>query len=414
MTTDTMHHVILYGQSLSNGSAAGSVINGTALKPDRNRMFNAGVRTLGINTVSTDKDTVLPDANIATMTDLLEQTVSGAGETIASMMAYRVTQGTGASYLPTNEGVLVSGHGIGGCQYDYLKKGTVPYANILKGVSRGAALQCTYGRHDVMALAFIHGESDHDDDAATYQAKIEELQADLTEDLRKISWLKRPELPVFLCQFNSFTAYDLTESGVPFGQLQAALDNPGKIFMVGPKYYLQTATGGVHLTAESYAHLGSMYGEALRRIFALGWTTWLPLHMTAAVQTSNYIDVTFKIPINGVGYRDLVIDTTLISDPGDYGFRLIDDGDGNAPTITGFSITQNTPSNGYAQLCITFSEAPTGSNRMIGYADIGTSGADGGPTTGARGCIRDSTPQTDAQGRHLYNWAVAQRIAVTG
>ena len=62
---------------------------------------------------------------------------------------------------------------------------------------------------------------------------------------------------------------------------------------------------------------------------------------------------------------------------------------------------------------ITLSAVPTGNNPFIGIADIGVSGAAGGPLTGPRSCLRDSSSDLDAYGQPVFNWACHQRIAVT-
>jgi hypothetical protein len=42
----------------------------------------------------------------------------------------------------------------------------------------------------------------------------------------------------------------------------------------------------------------------------------------------------------------------------------------------------------------------------VGYAAVGPPGAPAGPSTGARGCLRDSDTTTGSDGVKLPNWAV--------
>ncbi|MCY1186030.1 hypothetical protein D9M73_268630 [compost metagenome] len=61
---------------------------------------------------------------------------------------------------------------------------------------------------------------------------------------------------------------------------------------------------------------------------------------------------------------------------------------------------------------LTLSTVPTGSSPRVGIADIGISGALGGPTTGPRACLRDSNTELDGMGNPFYNWACHQIISV--
>ena len=55
---------------------------------------------------------------------------------------------------------------------------------------------------------------------------------------------------------------------------------------------------------------------------------------------------------------------------------------------------------------IKLASAPTGNNKRLRYAFTGTPGANGGPTTGARGNLRDSDSTKSLYGFMLYNWCV--------
>ena len=95
----------------------------------------------------------------------------------------------------------------------------------------------------------------------------------------------------------------------------------------------------------------------------------------------------------------LVMDTTLVSDPGKNGFAWADDGP-STPTIESVVIT------GPDTVVITLSAAPTGAKPRLRYAFTGVSGALGGPTTGPRGNLRDSDATPSPEGYKLYNWCV--------
>src|SRR5262249_46651280 len=54
---------------------------------------------------------------------------------------------------------------------------------------------------------------------------------------------------------------------------------------------------------------------------------------------------------------------------------------------------------------VTLNTTPTGSNKKLRYAYSGNAGTRG-PTTGVRGCVRDSDPAVGLDGSPLYNWLV--------
>ena len=51
-------------------------------------------------------------------------------------------------------------------------------------------------------------------------------------------------------------------------------------------------------------------------------------------------------------------------------------------------------------------EIATATDGKLRYAYTGTAGANAGPTTGARGNLRDSANYTSAFGHSLFNWCV--------
>ena len=55
---------------------------------------------------------------------------------------------------------------------------------------------------------------------------------------------------------------------------------------------------------------------------------------------------------------------------------------------------------------VTLASTPTGGNQRLLYAMSGNVGAPAGPTTGARGNLRDSDTTASPNGYPLYNWCV--------
>jgi hypothetical protein len=106
------------------------------------------------------------------------------------------------------------------------------------------------------------------------------------------------------------------------------------------------------------------------------------------------ITVAFYVP-----EPPLVLDTTLVSDPGAYGFEYIDDS-GAPPAIAAVALASD------ETLAITLQSVPSGSNQRLRYAFTGIPGALAGATTGPRGNLRDSDATVSHHGYPLYNWCV--------
>ena len=126
---------------------------------------------------------------------------------------------------------------------------------------------------------------------------------------------------------------------------------------------------------------------------------WLPTHATSAVRVGAKVTVKFHTP-----FGPLVVDTKEVSDPGNWGLRYMDE--------TGVKSISNVRHVGGNTIELTLSAVPTGLTAFVGIADVGVSGNPGGPTTGARACLRDSSADKDGYGQPVYNWACHQQITV--
>ena len=90
---------------------------------------------------------------------------------------------------------------------------------------------------------------------------------------------------------------------------------------------------------------------------------------------------------------------------GPFGFEYMDDEGTGIPwrCSTEIESAEIISSN---QVRLRLSRIPTGVNRRVRYAYLAPESALAGPTTGRRGCLRDSDPTPSRYGRTLYNWCV--------
>jgi len=378
-----VNHVLATGQSLSVG-ALGTPVLSTA-QPYDNTMFVTGVIAGG--------------AGLTSFKPLVESGV----ETMSSAFANHVTKMArevvllGQPVGKTSHDLLVSAHGIGGQPYSALKKGgnLAAYANGMAQLKAGHDLAMAANEsYVVRAVTNVHGESDSQLGNTNYLANLLQWQADYETDVKAVTGQAEP-VPMLHTQFSSWTrlAGMPTTSIIPAQQLASHVNAPGKLVLVGAKYHLPYVADGVHLTSEGYRHMGEDYAKVYRRVVLEG-KAWEPVRPSNVSRAGAVVTVKMHVPV-----PPLVIDTTLVTDPGKNGFEWKDDGPGT-PTIASVAVT------GPDTVVVTLSATPTGANGRLRYAFTGTSGALGGPATGPRGNLRDSDATPSPEGYKLYNWCV--------
>ncbi|WP_411034542.1 hypothetical protein [Shinella sp. BYT-45] len=291
--------------------------------------------------------------------------------------------------------LVMAGQAWGGKTYAELKKGAAD------GVYEKVIAQAVYlaglpGGAHCRAVNVIHGEADGLISNVNYDADLREWLDDLNEDIRGA--LDQSDRIVMLtCQTSSAAGY--RSIGVrdtfttPFLQLKASEENDD-IFLVGPKYHL-TYLDHSHIDAASTRLWGEYYGKVYRRVVIEG-EDWRPLSPATITVDGSDVVIDCHVPV-----APIVIDTTAVTDPGNLGFNLLDAG---GATITGVSVT------GPAQITVALS-APPQTGWRLSYAfhnGAASAGSNSGPTTGCRGCIRDSDPTLSAYTvAPLRNWLVA-------
>ena len=184
---------------------------------------------------------------------------------------------------------------------------------------------------------------------------------------------------------------------IPHIQLLAANTNP-YIFMACPTYVFPYNSDGVHMPGNSYRWMGCYFGKAIFNI--LTKNAWKPLQPESVYRNGRVVTVVMHVPVS-----PLVLDTDMVSNPGDYGFEVWGDTDGAKKTIQSVTVSGN-------RVTLVLDADPD-QTVVVKYAQ-GTQGANAGPTTGARGNLRDSdstlaycrdVTATDPNSPYkLYNW----------
>ncbi|WJD63099.1 sialate O-acetylesterase [Pseudomonas kurunegalensis] len=376
-------HIPSHGQSLSLGVHSQIL---TTQPPVANRVFtiNVGLRQSdSLQAQPLAAASVLP---LKPMVSVLQE--APHAQFCASLARHR--------NIPADAGIIGSCHGVGATSIQNLDKGSVSYNNLITTVAQCKADATARGyAFSVPFVDWIQGEANSTGSKGAYLTALLQLQQDFTTDIGAISG--DSNVPMLLCQMSSWTTKNIASSFVPHEQLQAALENRTKFLCAGPKYWVEYHTDGVHLTGKGSLQVAEMRRAAAEAI--LDGRGWLPTHCTSATRAGAVVTLKFHTPVG-----PLVSDTVNVTDPGNLGIRWSDDAD--SASVTAVQVNDDNT------VTVTLSAVPTGANPKVGIADVGIPGALGGPTTGARSCLRDSNTARNTFGEAFYNWACHQIITV--
>ncbi|PHP19512.1 hypothetical protein CG471_11675 [Sphingobium sp. IP1] len=405
------------GQSNGIGSGGCPSVTRTPVRPGRAFMFNGGARVVqGDATLNNWEQgsannngqlRSILDRQILTLTDLFEADVlvsaqsNWYGETSLSGAAWSMTP-----TLASNIGLLMATFAIGGASLSQQMPGSAMYKNVIRAVERAKALCDMAGIVlEVPAVLWNQGEADRNGNTETYRTNWRALQAALTTDINAITG-GVGEVVIVFDQNASWTQSRAT-GDLPAAQLAEAIANPTKFQVVMPQYILSYRTDGIHTDNVSIRKRGEYEGRALGKIRAAQQAaTPLTAITGGALIVTGVVAEGAALTISTSAASQLVIDTTAVADPGQYGPRVFD-ASGNEITLSAIAIS------GSSQIAATLASPLTaGVSYWLGVADKGAVGAKAGPTTGPRSCFRDSSTDVGSDGAPLFNWASVQQFQI--
>jgi hypothetical protein len=416
-----INHVLSTGQSDSVANGASPFL--TSAQPFGNLSFDVGVMTAsgcdgdGCLRYDTPSDFV-PLVEGDNFFDYGVETMSAGLANQASALANDWFAKVGLA--PVHHDMLVSLHGRSGNTYWCLRKGAcnylsgyvAPFAEALMQVRSAKAIAGAKGKtYVVRAVTSIHGGSDHYDNehelsfidrtdgtgmVGNYGEALIEWQHDYETEVRAITG-QTEAVPLFVSQFGSWT--EMETSRIPVRQLEAHVKAPGKVVVVTPNYPFVHYSDCRHYSNYSERRLGAYFAKAYQRVIVEGGT-FEPLRPLDVTRAGNVLTVKFHVPV-----PPMVIDTTRVTDPGNYGFTYADS--------TSSASVASVAVSGPDTVTVTLSAAPTGAAKKLRYAlNAPAPNACPGPVSGARGNLRDSDATVayhqDASGApyDLHNWAV--------
>ena len=412
-----INHVLSTGQSNSVANGGTPVL--TADQPYGNLAFDTGVMPGQSCDGSGCRAYGAPTALVPLVEG--DRFFSYPVETMSSGLANEITKLGLEKFLvgkPRHD-VLVTLHGRSGNTYFCLRKGGCDFKGEAQGyippfkegmmeVTDAKALAAAAGKtYVVRAVTMIHGESDHysystntaefplasthgGPQVANYGDGMLELQEDYETEVKKITGQTVP-IPLLMLQMSNWN--DVAHSKIPTWQLEAHVRAPGKVVVVAPGYAIGYASDCLHFTNHGERRIGEYFAKAYARIVMEG-RPWEPLRPKAVTIAGNVITAKFIVP-----KPPLVLDTTKVVNPGNYGFEFVD-GSAAPPAITSVAVTAPDT------VTITLASAPTGADKRLQYAARATPQTCPGTEQGPRGNLRDSDDTPSQYGYDLSNWAV--------
>lgn len=360
-----INHLFVSGQSLSVGGGTLNTVSADVAA--RSLTFNEGMRLL----------------DGVTSTGLMP--TPAAGEFVAARAAARhLVLLLNRKYSPT-QNLLLSGHGKSGYSITQLNKGTAQYAQGANQLTQGRLVASSLGyASKILAGIWIQGEADSAMTKSAYYSLLSTLIDDYRAD-------NKEHIPFFTYQLSSEQKF---AGNVDDPQIAGALyditRNKSKVYMACPTYFWDYVDG-VHLSGLNYIHMGAYFGKALYEYVVNG--SFIPVRPTNLTINGKIILIEFHVPV-----APLVIDTSVVSDPGGYGFEAFDDA--GYVSVSTVSVLPDGKS-----VKITASRE-LGAGAGVSYAWRTTVDAWAGRTTGPRGCLRDSDGSYDYDGNILYNYCV--------
>ncbi|MHC7834146.1 hypothetical protein ACYA2W_22675, partial [Klebsiella pneumoniae] len=373
-------HVILTGQSLAAGGStqAQSPVTTSA-------QADYGILAFGAGPKVDFKYDTLNESLLGTVIPCRENVGTRPGqESPSSGMAFKIHELTGDT-------VLVSDACSSGTAIADISSGTATFTGATKMIQAAVAMADELGMEYVPVLVLIHGNQNAaaGTSISNYRAAMETLRAQY-ESVINAATGKSQSLHMFVGQLSNIIPYGGTAgttrtNNIGIAQYQEARDNA--LIHLASAQYARPYSDGEHLTSAGYRTEGEVIGAVVG-----GWlndntkSSLVPIE-SGVVQSGT----TITIPVAGcVG--DLVIDTSRVTDPGNYGFVL------TGATIASVAVSG---SGSAAKIVITKNNSTTAT--AISYASQGIAGQNPGPVTGSRGCIRDSQAGVSLSGLPLYN-----------
>lgn len=369
-------HKIGFGQSLAAGVNTQALITVAALY--NALRFNGGVRAQDGSGTSAENH-----AQLVPYVETYKNTANGqAWETPmgASIRGwYELMMAENYGFNPDDLIILGSVPAEGGQPIDVLAAYPGPYMQrVFDDISYGYARAQEMGKtYRPVAMYWMQGEANQTKGTTKeeYQAEFDAMQQRIDAHASAVCG-EEVHVPIFVYQFSSWinrtpnTSYPT----IPMALLELAQTREN-VYLTNPMY-IHDYTDGAHLTARS-SYIQGLYISVMEKRALIDGKAAKPLMPVGHKRQGRAATVW----LNPVGR--LSFDTSIVSDPGNYGLRLLHPDTLEVIPLTGVSLRYD------AVNISTAENIPEGA--ILQYAfHGGTTGQSPGRLSGPRGCLRDS------------------------
>lgn len=365
-----VNYVTSYGQSLSVGWNSKPVISTT--QPYNNIMFKGGVRPYE---TGGDRSEFVP-----LIESLSEDTWRGESPIAGTFDYFTKIYGK-------EKGVrfLGSVNGVGGISITGLAKNTEPFMRIKNDLVAGKKL-CDEKKESFSMPFFVWTQGETDQMNKQTQEWYIDKMLTLINDVDILAKSITGQTNRVLClgyqvstHLNYFKSNPTDYPSIALAQLKMALDDSSGYVMTTPLYPFNYSDDGVHLSAEASKLYGAYVGYVAKKVLVEG-KKWKPIHPTNYKVTSKNgkwaLQIEFYTPV-----PPLVIDTTVVTNPGNFGFTLVK-GSGEKIGIKSIKVLNKT------SIILDLEEPPI--NAKLCYGMTHKEFQKSSYNSGARGCLRDS------------------------
>lgn len=338
--------VLMYGQSLSNGTEGWPALTTTAMEPGSILMIGDSPRpnsTHGAwaqvgalawsDLIEVVQDTASPGV-ILTPAQIagLSPGAQNLGETggAAALHFWRELQlGFRGKLTDPDRKMVFINCGCGGRTVEQLSKGASPelYARITSALT--AAKSLADGESKTIGLVgviYAQGEYNYrpdfggTTDKAAFKALTAQLFDDIYSDAQSILGAQLPPAFITYQTGGSYTR-DSTDLSVGMAQIELSKERDN-VYLAAPNYHVVDKNG--HLSANGYRWLGHHYGEVMHRVLDRR-ENWFPLHPIKAQVSGRTIYVDFAVPVPPLQSRPAYNATSPVV-RSDLGFKVTDSG----------------------------------------------------------------------------------------
>lgn len=369
-------HKIGYGQSLAAGVNTQALITIAAVYTALR--FVGGARAQdGSGTSAENHSSLVPYIETYHNTANGQAWETPMGASIRGWYELMIAENYG--FNPNDQIILGSVPAEGGQPIDVLAAYPGTYMQrVFDDISYGYARAQEMGKtYKPIAMYWMQGEADQTKGTTKedYEAYFDAMQAKINAHASSVCG-EEVIVPIFVYQFSSWInrTPNTTYPTIPMALLELAQTREN-VYLTNPMY-IHDYTDHAHLTARS-SYIQGLYISVMEKRALVDGKSAKPL-MPIAHKRQGRAATTWFNPVGRLAF-----DTSIVSNPGDYGFRILHPTTGEVIPLTSVAVRYD------AVTVSTASDIPAGA--ILQYAfHGGTTGQSPGRLSGPRGCLRDS------------------------